>query len=528
MDSISGAYAAISDINLWTKVITNSFLSLADVPRLIGIRYPYLIENWSRLKELVNSRTDGYIDPDRAKKEFSSFNALVEIEATKSSGLKENDSRLLNSYYTVMDLLYVNDIPLTKQESAIIEQEKKRVLAFTKTDFINMRTALVAGRDAVADNMSATDADYNRVYKRSPLRALLDKNIGSIALSATFSDAVANIDYILVNAGGLSSQASIDPFAFARANANNPNIDIRSYSSGNLVRLEYGETLPKLATRIYGDETRWTEIAIANGLKPPYVDEVGETISLIANGTGNQINLAKVGVNGTPNRDKLYIGQVLFIQSDIEKNPDQRTVISLREIPVSGEIIVELSGEANLDIYKINDNAHIRVYAPSTINSNFYILVPSVLGTPDTVSQDVPWFLRSRGEDEKQAGVDLMLSDVGDLVFGASGDLSLSYAVDNAIQAIKLKLETEASSLPSHAEFGVNSAIGDVKSPQARQAITDSIVQQIGADPRFSRLDYLTVQSISSSTATGYLIKLGVVLNGGTTVIPISFRLNAT
>src|SRR5690606_33345440 len=155
-------------------------------------------------------------------------------------------------------------------------------------------------------------------------------------ISATITDAnymltvqegIKSVDYILANY--FANEAAIDPFALARANADNPDINIDQYSSGRLVKLEYGEDLQSLAYKHLGDADRWIDIAIANGLKPPYLDEVGERIPLIANGDGNQINLSGTDINGNLNIDKLYINQVIFIKSDIEVSADQRKIINL-------------------------------------------------------------------------------------------------------------------------------------------------------------------------------------------------------
>src|SRR5690606_24961551 len=104
-----------------------------------------------------------------------------------------------------------------------------------------------------------------------------------------------------------------------------------------------------LAARYLGDSNRWLDIAIANGLKPPYIDEIGEAISLISNGEGNQVNISEVDPSGRSNKDKLFINQVIFISSDTLKFAEQRRIISIKEVPISGELVVELSGEADLD-----------------------------------------------------------------------------------------------------------------------------------------------------------------------------------
>jgi hypothetical protein len=340
---------------------------------------------------------------------------------------------------------------------------------------------------------------------------------------------IKTIDFILANL--FAVDAAIDPFALARANANNPEVNIGQYSSGRLVKMNYGEDLQKLAYRYLGDADKWIDIAIANGLKPPYIDEVGQRINLLSNGNGSQINLAETDPNGELNIDKLYINQPIFLQSSTQVVPQQRTIISIRQVPVSGEIILELDGEPNLGIYEIADDAHIRVYQPNTINSSFYVLIPSTDTLPDDRKEEVPWFLAKSAEDEKRAKVDLAIDENGDLNFTTNGDLRLSYGLDNAVQALKLKVVTELGSLRKHPTYGLINIMGTTNSDidAKKNLIIDSLNAQIAADSRYDRIESLNVNYlINNDTNEGVAaiaIEMAVRLAGGTSVIPISFTI---
>ena len=56
------------------------------------------------------------------------------------------------------------------------------------------------------------------------------------------------------------------------------------------------------------------------------------------------------------------INQPIFIKSSNQTLPDQRTIVNIKQIPVSGEIIIELDGNSDLDKYKISENAYIKVF----------------------------------------------------------------------------------------------------------------------------------------------------------------------
>lgn len=535
-NAITTAFQSLSDLSLWLKINASDNLSLSDISALIKLRIKYIVENWETIKRAIQDKQDSYSDPARLQSEIEDFNDQVKIFITRPIALDLISSgEILSKYFTIMDNIYINDITITPQEAKIYQSEIDRVNSFTLNTFKNYRRHLIDGRDAVSDSIGGGDDTYNAIYGRSSLPKSLDKSTQQISVSNQFQIGISTIDALIANnLNILQSTAIVDPFAFARANANNPDLDIRSFSSGKLVRLNYGESLQTLALRVMGDENRWIEIAIANGLKPPYIDEVGQSLPLIANGKGTTINISKVDGSGNLNKEKLFINQIVILQSDIEKTPDQRVVLSITEVPVSGELVVELTGNADMDKYKISENARVRIFKPNTVNSNFFILIPSNEPQPLAIDNETPWFLRSKGEDEKNAGTDLFLNDNGDISFNAFGDVQLSYGAANALQALKILLSTERGTLRRHESYGVVAMVGEKSQDpsQVRRAIAESVSDQILNDPRFDRLDYLSVESISSGSGklnqpSGYKVSVGVILaGGGNNVIPISFRVN--
>jgi hypothetical protein len=529
MEIITKAYLAIADLFLWTKVQTDDTLTIADIPLLLKYRYQYILDNWASIKNQIEGRAETYIDLDRLQVELALFDEFMKIEKYKASGSQTKQNKLISLYFTVFDNMYIEDIPTSQAEQKAIQSEISRVSTFTKNDFIVMRKLLVDGRDALADTIGGTDSDYNRIYNRSPLTPLLNKTIAQIATTNQFQVSINSIDSILANENMLKSTASIDPFAFARLNANNPEIDIKTFVSGNLVKLNYGESLQTLAGRTMGDESRWKEIAIANGLKPPYIDEIGHKIKLLTNAKGNAINLAKINDDGSINKERFHLDQIVILRSDVERSQDQRAIISIREVPISGELVIELNGEPDLEKYTTTDNAYLTVYERHTINSNFYISIPSEEAVDGPLKEAEPWYLMSKGVDEKKAGVDLNINADGDISFTSFGDVQLSYGMDNAVQAVKILLGTEAGNLPKHIDFGITYPIGGKNQniDQIKSELATNLSEQILKDARFSRLDFLKVESISSGNQSGYMVSLGIVLAGGDIVVPLSFKVNA-
>jgi len=530
MATVNEAYNSIADVNLWLRVRGGDDLALADIPSIIPLRWNYFRDNWDFIKpDLIANMADNP-NPDFFKQQLDDFSSFIQSQRTTSKINPFSDAHTFYRFYAIFNAVLIENISLTNEEQRIIVSEISRVQAFSKNNFIKAKKNVIDYRDRVTDTYGLSDADYNKAFNKSSIPPQINATIVEANYLLTLEASIKTCDFILANLFAVDQ--SIDPFALARSNANNPDINIGQYKSGKLVKINYGESLESLATRYLGDPNKWLDIAIANGLKPPYIDEVGVRIPLLSNGSSNQINLAETDISGNLNIDKLYINQQVFLQSNAEVVVDQRSIISIKQVPVSGEIILELDGARDMARYHTADQAHIRVFAPNTINSNFYVLIPSPEALPDGRNEEVPWFLAKSAEDEKRAKVDLALNSDGDLTFTTNGDVKLSYGLDNAIQAIKLKMMTELGSLRYHPTFGLVNAIGNknLNIDATKELIIESINSQIEADGRFDRVEDLVVEYlVNDKTNQGVgaiAISLTVRLAGGTQTIPISFTVN--
>jgi hypothetical protein len=530
MGVVDTAYNSIADLNFWFKNRSGEDLLLSDVPSLIPLRWPFFRDNWDFIKPKLLSNMNTYYDPGFLQEQISDFSKFIDAQRYLTTINPFQDIDTLYKFYAIFDNVSINGIDLTNQEIDILRSETLRVSNFAKNDFLNIRSNITAYRDVIADTKNLTDAEYNSVFNRSPVAGQVSATMVDINYLLYLQNSIKSVDFILSNL--FAVDATVDPFALARANANNPAINIGQYQSGTLVKINYGESLESLAQRYLGSADSWLDIAIANGLKSPYIDENGETILLLSNGQNNQINLPQTDYLGNLNINKFYINQPIFLSSSTQVIPDQRTILNIRQIPVSGEIVLELDGDSNLGVYRIADGANVTVYAPNTINSRFYILIPSPEPLPDNRVDTVPWFLAKSAQDERRAKVDLAIDANGELNFTTNGDLNLSYGLDNAIQAIRLKIITELGSLPRHPNFGLVSVIGQKNSniDAIKKTIVNSLTSQIAADNRFDRIETLAVNYMSSNkTNTGVAaitISMTVRLAGGSKVVPISFTVN--
>lgn len=522
------AIDAENRLSLWYKLQEKEALTLADIPEIIRLRWNYFRDNWESVREEYVDSIAIYPEPDRLRNQIALFDDFVESQRTSSANRNPFDNEdVVFRFFTIFDNTQINSINLTFEEQQILDNKVNETNSFTRGDFLSMRQTFQDERDAIADRASATDEDYNRVFGRSPQTARTEINNRDINKLFELQESIKAVDFILANSFSLDTSA-VDPFALARQNANNPDIDIETYFSGVLVRLNYGEDLQALAARTLGDADKWIDIAIANGLKPPYIDEIGEKIFLISNASGNQINIAGKDANNELNIDKISVGQVLFLQSDTQKFPEQRNILNIREVPVSGELILELSGETDLDKYKLSEAANIRIFKQNTINSGFFILIPSTEELEDDEDRDVPWFLTASDVVERRQKVDFNIDENGEINFSNTGDLQLSYGLQNSVQAVRLKLSVEEGELRRHPEYGLTVVTGRTNAgiEDLKQSLIQSITANISADERFSRVQRLDVQYSNPTnglSAMGFLVTLVVQLAGSGQLVPITF-----
>ena len=101
--------------------------------------------------------------------------------------------------------------------------------------------------------------------------------------------------------------------------------------------------------------------------------------------------------------------------------------------------------------------------------------------------------------------------------------------MENAFQAMKLKLVHERGHILRHQNLGIATVIGGSTNALdlSQQEVVQSIQQMIADDSRYSELTILRVVP-NDSGASSLNVFLEVRLSGTGTLLPISFAINTT
>lgn len=410
--------------------------------------------------------------------------------------------------FDLMSKAEIGRINLPPAISQQINAERARISALTRRDFETRRDSFRQAADALAIALGAGHATYEDTYR---------VNVKKIKNEPTQSDWEALYS---LNAAAMA----MDSFAATGDNEPSSREDLMDVMAGLLRRsgiafqvptskfavpFPYGATLEALAAQYLGDPQRWHEIAALNGLREPYIDEVGFDIFLTVNGQSNQVVIPKTG--------NLYIGQVVFVWSDAARRT-RRRIVALRE--VGDSLVVTVDGAKDMALYKRQDGAKLSAFLPDTVNSQSLIYIPSNLEPAEDnfITKSIP------GVNEfdpmvSVGGVSLLLDNNNDLVIAPDGTSRLAAGLTNIIQNVRIALSVKRGTLLHHPEFGLPLEVGMSTADFNPSEVLGAVRRMLSEDPAFARVDAVQVQK-SGPTAK---INVAVVVKGTEQPVPISY-----
>ena len=403
----------------------------------------------------------------------------------------------------------LDELDLTPKQSIAIqdETEKNSLISTTEVkEFIRETQDLILD---LSNNFGAGDSFFSEVFGRpSPKERATPMTLEEFELIASLEEAVLNMN-MLVATRQFDDVRTESPLEYIGGLADESGIPFNSTSTAKyLAPVPFGLTIEEISARYLGDPDRYNEIITLNNLRSPYIDEDGFFYELLSNGDGRQFNI--------DNNENLFIGQKIQLSSNTVPT-FTRKITAIEKITDSNYLIT-VDGLSNLNSLITNDSAKIKGFLPGTVNSQNQIYIPSdqaVNTEPRTF--DIPFL---DGDDlTGLSKVDWLLDDNGDVVLNSFGEAALANGLNNLVQALKMKVQTQKGSLLEDTNFGLGLQPGinvtDVNLENVLADLRDMVTQ----DSRFEGVDKIEVNLLPPDLS----ITIQARLANGRGIFPINF-----
>lgn len=414
--------------------------------------------------------------------------------------------------FTLMDQVPVSSLSLTNTQQAVVTNIIATARVTTIAQLEQYRATILQLALQLSNSFGTGSAYYNSLFGLPPPTPRLQPiTLDEYDILDSLYQSLACFD-ILTATTTVDDLSVITSMEYVAGLANTSGIQFEIPSSKILAPVPFGLTIEAISARYLGDPQRWLEIATLNDLRDPYIDENGFQLPLLSNAIGRQI---VVGSNVN-----LFIGQTVILNAT-GQIPSPRTILEINELSDTS-FLLTLSGLADLGNFTTALLAYLQAYLPGTVNSQQKIFIPSDLPVP-AESSIIPPSSTSGDPLTGLSKVDWLLTDAGDVAVNNYGDFRYSSGITNLIQALRIKFGTQANTILTHPDFGLNVRVGSISSDIQLQQLYDSINEMIQQDQRFQSVSKL--QIILNGPTLG--ISLTVQLPNQTGVFPISFALTS-
>lgn len=409
--------------------------------------------------------------------------------------------------FELMEALRPSDLNLPPSIQRKIQDERERVQKMTRLDFEKTRDQFVEFQANFADAVGAGSTSYNRTYNRASVSA-------NKVPTQDDHDVMFSLNQVILELNRLAASSEVDREQLSTIEAvagmaSASGIAFKVPVSKLAVPFPYGSTLEQLSAQYLGDANRWHEIVALNGLRHPYVDEEGFDAPLLTNGSGNQVVIGS--------KLNLFVGQSVWISSSGTARTKRR--ITAVDPIAAGTVLLTLDGDPDLDRFAVSSGATMHAFLPDTVNSQMLVYIPSA-----TEPQEEDFRTKSiPGLDEfdqllAAGGVDLLLTQNGDLAVTPDGDCRLAVGLTNLIQRVRTALGTPKGSLLHHPEYGFGLQPGistaDVNVRDTLAALKD----MFRSDPAFSGVSGVAI----NKTGPALRISMSVGITGTNQNIPVT------
>jgi hypothetical protein len=444
-DVLNNVKGVLGSVNLMVKKTANIPLTVKD----------FIDSGWDQtLLQLAASVKDIKNSAERFNQLFTASSLLpvgTSSSALKQSSLQFQDVSLDGLALPIDVRNNLNKAIAQNVDQNFIDIDKKR------------RTVANAVYE-ISNSLGQSSAVYAEVYKKEFNGVNTPITYNDARILYALNDLMQSLDTIADDALGDGSTMP-DTLQYVAGLAQGAGIAFTIPTSKFAVPFPYGFTLERLAQRYLGNANRWHEIATLNGLKAPYVDEVGWSQYLLTNGNGSFVYV--------PSREYLYVNQTIYLVSNTQRR-ERRRILRIRKI-TDNNFELLLSGDPDLSRFVSTDLAKLEGFLPNTVNSQQVIYIPS----NDEVQEesfylDIP-NVNTFDPLIQAAGVDLLLASDGDLIITEDGDSPLAFGLQNIVQSVNIAFSTPKNALLQHPEYGAKvlpgTPTGDVRVTELENSV---------------------------------------------------------
>lgn len=507
----SSLFDILTDTELYMSVRRGDPLNLGLLQSIARSRWTWIVDNWATLKERFKTFADGDTQKEANLEDFERLIASYKLGNTRNPF--DRIDRFIQMVQ-FLELIQISELTLTPEETILIAKERERVSNFVIEDFQAM-LAFIKQQTAIASfSIGLGDPDGARLAGVLPTARQRSANVKDLVRIDDTQRISQFIEGIIID---FKNRQDKPPNLLRIANANIADDSVISFvdTYRSAIAVPFEINLEHMAKKYLGSSDRYYELITINKLQPPYIDETGEKYNLLAPGAVNNIIIPGTRKDDIPVGTKITIGSF-----SVREEP--RIIERITENS-DGTLILFLSGAQDLAKLKTSEGAFVRIYAPHTVNTGSFILIPLV--TPAAaVSQYTPKSdeLRRLETVLLNFGVDILRDErTGGLVVDANGNFKLAAGMKNIRQAVLYALRTVRGELPFHPGYGVSSSIGDRYYGTTDEAVifANLLRQSLLRDSRFADIKIAGIQQ----TQTGIALTVVVYVAGSNQPIPLSF-----